>query len=160
MLVQIARAEGQPMRRTFTRFYPNYSPAELFALIDDIESYPAFVPFCQRTRVLSRDGARRRVENVYGVGRLHLTFVSEARADPPRELVIESCDGVMSAFRLRWIFQPEGEGCRLSGDLLLEFSSHVLNALAPFAAADIENRVMAAFEQRAEHVRTRAGYRR
>jgi coenzyme Q-binding protein COQ10 len=136
------------MQRKFSKFYPHHTPSDLFAVVDDIESYPLFVPFCQRARVLSRDGAMRRVENVFGVGRLHLSFVSVARADPPLELVIESRDGALRAFRMRWFFAQEGDGCYLSCDLTLEFKSHMLNALAPLAASDIERNLMTAFERR------------
>jgi coenzyme Q-binding protein COQ10 len=137
------------MRRKFNKFFPNDAPSKLFALVDDIESYPSFVPFCRKTRILSREGGVRRVENVFGAGRFRLSFVSEARAKPPRELVVESRDAVFRAFRLRWTFEPEGEGCLLSCDLWLEFASGVLNALTPLVASEFERKIMAAFERRA-----------
>ena len=31
-----------------------YSPAEMFALVDDIERYPEFLPWCNATQVLAR----------------------------------------------------------------------------------------------------------
>ncbi|MDI9848754.1 type II toxin-antitoxin system RatA family toxin [Rhodoblastus sp. 17X3] len=141
------------MRRKFTKFFPHDAPSRLFALVNDIESYPAFIPHCRRARILSRDGGVRRVENAFGLGPLRLSFVSEAREDPPRELVIQSRLGALRAFRLRWLFEPEGEGCLLSCDLDLEFSSSVLNALAPLAASEFERSVIVAFERRAAALR-------
>jgi coenzyme Q-binding protein COQ10 len=141
------------MRRKFAKFFPRDTPSRLFALVNDIESYPAFIPHCQHARILSREGGVRRVENIFGLGPLRLAFISEAREKPPRELLIESRDGALRDFRLRWLFEPKGEGCLLSCDLDLEFSSPVLNALAPLAASEFERDVMAAFERRAATMR-------
>jgi coenzyme Q-binding protein COQ10 len=137
------------MRGEFTKVFPHYAPADLFALVDDIESYPTFAPFCRRARVLSGEGALRRVENVFGAGPWQVRFVSEARADPPRELVIESSDGPLRAFRLRWLFESQREGCRLTCQWMLEFASPLLNAGATLAGKDFERRVLDAFERRA-----------
>ncbi|MEE9423258.1 MAG: SRPBCC family protein, partial [Gammaproteobacteria bacterium] len=32
-----------------------YTAAQMFALVDDIETYPEFLPWCTRTHVISRD---------------------------------------------------------------------------------------------------------
>ncbi|MEA2079542.1 MAG: SRPBCC family protein, partial [Pseudomonadota bacterium] len=37
-----------------------YSPAEMFALVDDIDAYPAFLPGCRHARVLSRTSSALR----------------------------------------------------------------------------------------------------
>jgi coenzyme Q-binding protein COQ10 len=149
--------ERRSMRRKFTKFFPHDAPSELFALVNDIESYPAFIPYCQRARILSRESGARRVQNIFRLGPVRLAFISEAREKPPRELLIESRDGALRAFRLRWLFEPKdggcGEGCLLSCDLDLEFSSPVLNALAPLAAREFERNVMTAFERRAAAMR-------
>lgn len=145
------------MRRKFAKFFPRDAPSRLFALVNDIESYPAFIPHCQRARIISRDGGVRRVENVFGLWPLRLSFISEAHENPPREVVVESRDGALRDFRLRWLFEPKdegcGEGCLLSCDLDLEFSSSVLNALAPLAASEFERSVIMAFERRAAALR-------
>jgi coenzyme Q-binding protein COQ10 len=141
------------MRRKFTKFFPHDPPSRLFALVNDIESYPAFIPYCQRARILAREGGARRVENVFGLGPLRVAFISEARETPPRELVVESRQGPLRALRLHWLFEPRGEGCLLCCDLDLEFSSSVLNALARLAAGEFERNVMAAFERRAAAMR-------
>ncbi|MGP0105769.1 type II toxin-antitoxin system RatA family toxin [Rhodoblastus sp.] len=137
------------MRRSLTRYYPDYAPEALFALVDDIESYPSFAPFCLRARVLAREGDWRRVENIFGFGSWRSTFVSESRATPPRELVVESYDRPFRALRLRWLFEPRGAGCRLTCDWRMEFSSPLLNIAAALAAEEAQDRALAAFERRA-----------
>lgn len=137
------------MRRRFEIFFPRHSPEDLFSLADDVEAYPDFVPACRAARVLKREGTWRRVENVFGFGALRFVFVSEARADPPRELVVESHDGPIRNLRLLWRFAPRGEGCLLTCDLALELKSGLLDALAALAAPAFERKVVAGFERRA-----------
>jgi coenzyme Q-binding protein COQ10 len=131
------------------RLYANYAPEALFSLVDDVESYPAFAPFCRGARVLARAGDWRRVENVFGFGPWRFVFISEARAAPPRELVIESFDRPFRVFRLRWLFEPQDGGCRMTCEWRMEFSSPALKLAAALAADEAQNRALAAFERRA-----------
>ncbi|HUO54309.1 MAG TPA: SRPBCC family protein [Rhodoblastus sp.] len=140
------------MRRRFEVTFPHYRAEDLFAVVDDVESYPVFLPFCRRARILERVGALRRVENVFALGPWRAAFVSEAHADPPRELVIVSRDGPLRNLRLHWRFTPWGDGCRLACDLNVEFASKLLNAAAPLAAGEFEARVTSAFRRRAAQV--------
>jgi coenzyme Q-binding protein COQ10 len=137
------------MRRKLTRIYPDYAAEALFPLVDEVESYPSFAPFCLSARVVARAGDWRRVENVFGFGPWRFAFVSEARATPPRELVIESFERPFRAFRLLWRFEPQGEGCRLTCDWRMEFDSALLNIAAALAADEAQDRALAAFERRA-----------
>ena len=141
---------GSALKRGFSRVYPQFRPEDLFDLVADIKSYPAFVPGCQRTRVVSRHENVLLVENFFGFGPLRQRFVSRAKFDRPRALSIASESGVWRRFQMDWRFEPAGNGSRLSCDMELEFSSALLNAVAPFAVTDVEARILRAFELRAE----------
>jgi coenzyme Q-binding protein COQ10 len=143
---------GKALRRRFSRVYPHFRPPDLFGLVADIESYPAFVPGCLQTRVLSRRDNVLLVENVFGAGPLRQKFTSQATLDSPDKLCITSDSGIWRRFRMDWRFEPSGSGCRLSCDMELEFLSGLLNAVAPFAAPDVESRILRAFELRAEKI--------
>jgi coenzyme Q-binding protein COQ10 len=138
------------LTRRFSRLYPRYAPENLFALAADIESYPAFVPGCQRARIVGRDGDRLEVENVFGFGPLRQPFHTSAELKAPRELAIVSRDGPWRLFSMNWRFEPERFGCLLFCEAVLDFDSRVLNLVASIAAADVERQVLAAFERRAE----------
>jgi len=137
------------LRRRVSRFYPRYSPEQLFGLAADIESYPAFVPGCRAARILARDGDRLQVENVFGFGPLRHPFETRAELKPPGELVIVSRDGPWRHFSMSWRFWSERAGCRLSCEVTLDFESHMLNLVASVAAVEVERQVLAAFEHRA-----------
>ncbi len=63
----------------------NKPPAELFALINDIESYPQFLPWCTQARVRSRTASEIVATLGMRQGALHGEFTTRnsARAAAP-----------------------------------------------------------------------------
>lgn len=140
------------LKRGWTRSYPQFRQEDLFALVADIKSYPAFVPGCQETRVLRRGENVWLVENVFGFGPLRKRFISQATLNPPHELSVTSDSGVWRRLLLYWRFEPAEGGCRLSCEMALDFKSAVLNGIAALAVVDAERRIIAAFERRADEL--------
>jgi coenzyme Q-binding protein COQ10 len=137
------------VKRSVERLYPHYRAEDLYAMVADIESYPAFVPGCRKTRILSRHGDVWTVENEFGFGPLRHTFISRATVDPAKSLSIASDDGPWRQFLMDWRFQSAGPGCRLSFALTLDLSAFFVIAVTPFAIVDAERRILGAFERRA-----------
>jgi coenzyme Q-binding protein COQ10 len=132
------------------REFPRFKPEQLFALVSDVESYPTFMPACLDARILERNDRVWRVENIFGVGPLQTRFISTAELDPPGRLDISSCDGPWRDFRMSWQFQPSGAGCRVSCTSSMEFRSPLWGTLAKISESKMEERIIAAFEARAE----------
>jgi len=141
---------GRAGTREWVREFPLFKPEELFALVSDVESYPIFLPGCLNARIMERSGRVLRVENVFGFGPMRTRFVSVAELAPPHRLDISSRDGPWRNFRLCWRFQPMNGGCRVSCTSSLELRSALLAPLAKLSENAIGNRLMAAFEARAE----------
>jgi coenzyme Q-binding protein COQ10 len=149
-------SSGHGIRRNWTRIFPRYRPGDLFALVADIEAYPAFVPGCQKTRIVRRHENVWQVENVFGFGPLNSRFSSKASLTPEREISILSEDGVWRRFQMNWRFEQAETGCLLICDMVLEFKSTFLNGAAALTAEDTERRFIDAFERRAEKLFGRA----
>ena len=135
-------------RRTF----PRLSSAQLFALVSDIESYPAFVPGCLHARIVERGETVWKVENVFGFGPVRSRFMSRAELDPPHRLDITSREEPWRDFRMNWRFEDADAGCRLSCALALVFRSPLLARVAHLASGELERGVVSAFERRARWV--------
>ncbi|MDR3441129.1 type II toxin-antitoxin system RatA family toxin [Telmatospirillum sp.] len=131
-------------------FFPRYTPAQLFALASDIESYPFFVPGCVAARIVERRDNLWRVENVFSFGPVRHRFVSQAELNPPEGLEIKSSDGPWKNFLLLWQFAPQEQGCKLACRFSAEFRSGVLGAIASLGQHGAERRIMTAFERRAK----------
>lgn len=131
---------------------PRHTPEELYALAVDIESYPRFLPWCQKARIRTRDGDRMVVDNLFGLGPMQARFTSQAVEEPPQRLTITSQDGPFRRFRLIWEFEPLGEGCRVEARYKMELHSPMLQSMASMALPTMEHKVVQNFKERIRHV--------
>jgi len=126
-----------------------YAPEAVFDLVADIESYPAFVPWCRRTHIEARDGNVWRVYNEFGRGPLRVAFRSRAELDRPHKLVVTSTDHPFAHFLLAWTFEQAGTGTVYTFTLDQKFRSAVLEAAYGILFRELAQAVTAAFDRRA-----------
>ena len=107
----------------------NKPPGALFALINDIESYPQFLPWCTRAQVLSR--TPEEIVATLGVrqGGLHGEFTTRNTLEPDRSIHLQLVNGPFRTLEGEWRLTPiELDGCRV--ELTMRFAfSHRLTAL-------------------------------
>jgi ribosome-associated toxin RatA of RatAB toxin-antitoxin module len=96
-------------------------PSELFALINDIESYPQFLPWCTHARVQSR--SQQEIVATLGVrqGALHGEFTTRNTLEPERSIRMQLVSGPFSTLQGEWRLTPiETNGCRV--ELAMRFA--------------------------------------
>lgn len=98
----------------------NRPPAVLFALINDIESYPQFVPWCTHARVQSR--SEREIIATLGVrqGPLHGEFTTRNTLEPDRRIALQLLSGPFRTLEGEWRLSPLEDGCRV--ELAMRFA--------------------------------------
>lgn len=139
-----------PVTGRVTAEFPHYSAEQMFALAVDIESYPHFIPWCRRARVLSRDGDVLEVDNHFGAGPLDAGFRTRATATPPHRLEITADQAPFRTFRLVWTFEPlPGGGCRVGAEYDLSLRSPLLHGLARMAMPEASRKIILRFQERA-----------
>ena len=100
----------------------NQSPARLFALINDIESYPQFLPWCTHARVESR--TPQEILATIGVrqGALHGEFTTRNTLEPPHRVRMQLLSGPFRMLEGEWLLTPiEGGGCRVEFTMRFAF---------------------------------------
>jgi ribosome-associated toxin RatA of RatAB toxin-antitoxin module len=111
------------------------TPARMFALINDIERYPDFVPGCADARVLDRDEGSLRARLTVGSGPLRTSFVTRNTLEPPNIVRMTLDEGPFRSLDGVWTLTPvnaaggEVVGCRVELQLSFELSGG-LTALA------------------------------
>src|ERR1700747_2309818 len=108
----------------------NRSPAELFALINDIESYPQFLPWCTYARVLSRSPTE--IVATIGVrqGPLHGEFTTRNTLEADRRIDMKLVSGPFRTLAGEWRLTPiDPEGCRVELTMRFAFSHRLTAAL-------------------------------
>jgi ribosome-associated toxin RatA of RatAB toxin-antitoxin module len=106
----------------------NQSPARLYALINDIESYPQFLPWCTHARVESR--TPQQIVATIGVrqGALHGEFTTRNILEADRSVQMRLVSGPFRTLEGRWLLTPVEAGCRV--DLSMRFAfRHALTGL-------------------------------
>ena len=119
-----------------------HSAARMFALVEDVERYPQFLPWCPSTTVFERtpEVTRARLDIDYHGLVSHISTLNRKGAD---RMDLEFVDGPFERFHGHWRFLPLGEGgSRVEFALDYTFSSGAMNRLlAPVFGKIIETLV-------------------
>jgi ribosome-associated toxin RatA of RatAB toxin-antitoxin module len=105
-------------------------PAELFALINDIESYPQFLPWCTHAHVQSRSATE--VLATIGVrqGALHGEFTTRNTLDPDHSIRMQLVSGPFRELHGEWHLTPiEANGCRVELTMRFAFKNPLTGLL-------------------------------
>ena len=132
-----------------------HSAAEMYALVDDVDAYPQFLPWCTDVKVEQVDGKRRATLTaaLHGL-RQSFTTVNENR--PGEAIDLHLVEGPFRHFDAGWRFTPLGEqACQIDFSLRYEFSSRALDTLLGPLFSHIADTMVDAFTRRADELHGR-----
>ena len=130
-----------------------YTTAQMFALVDDIESYPVFLPWCTSTTVISRDCDEVRATIALSKSGVSKAFTTCNRIQKDKMIEIRLLEGPFKHLQGFWRFDPLGEdGCKISLDMEFEFASKILDLAVGPVFSQIASSLVEAFEKRAVEV--------
>ncbi len=125
-------------------------PERVFALINAIESYPEFLPWCTHARVLSRSPTQ--ILATIGVRQGPLTgeFTTRNTLANERSVDMQLVSGPFRTLEGRWLLTPiETHGCRVDLDVRFEFKHRLSGLLFESLFAQTIGSLVEAFVQRA-----------
>ncbi len=96
-------------------------PERVFEIINDVESYPSFLPWCTHAKVLSR--SEREIVATVGVrkGPLQGEFTTRNELDPNTRIGMRLVSGPFRTLEGEWLLTPIGSnGCR--AELAMRFA--------------------------------------
>jgi len=126
-----------------------HAAAEMYALVDDVESYPRFLPWCLEARV-QQTGARKRATLTVGVTGIRQTFTTENQNQPGRAIDLRLVEGPFRQFSAAWRFTPLGErACQIEYSMRYQFASRTLARLLEPLFNQIADTMVDAFTRRA-----------
>lgn len=127
-----------------------YSAAQMYALVDDIEHYPAFLPWCRSAREWSRSEEEVRASLEMQRGPLHRTFTTQNRLQRNKMIEMRLVEGPFRHLEGFWRFGEITENSsRVVLDLEYEFSSRLLQVAIGPVFGQIANTLVDAFCERA-----------
>ncbi|OAI22755.1 ubiquinone-binding protein [Methylomonas sp. LWB] len=130
-----------------------FSAKQMFDLVDDIESYPKFLPWCAGSKVLKREG--NIVEGQIDIAKagFHKSFTTRNKSDQGGKIQISLLDGPFKSLEGFWSFMPLREDAsKISLDLEFEIASTFASLAFGPVFNQICNTMVGAFTQRAKAV--------
>jgi ribosome-associated toxin RatA of RatAB toxin-antitoxin module len=128
-----------------------FSAAAMFELVDHVEPYPEFLPWCEGARVLEthEGGKTARIDIDYHGIKLH--FSTDNANRPPESIVITLKSGPFRRLHGEWRFVALGvSACRVDFELAWEFATDLLERAVGPVFGHIANTFIDAFVRRAE----------
>ena len=133
-----------------------YSPAEMYALVTQVDKYPEFLPWCDHAQVLATDADGVTAEVGIAFSGIRQTFTTRNTHVPDQKVGMKLVKGPFSQLEGEWRFLPVGNGseraCRVELTLHYGFDNVALAALVGPVFDRIASSMVEAFVARAEQV--------
>ena len=133
-----------------------YSAQQMYDLVADVASYPEFLPWCAAARIRSREGDSAREVMLADLvisfkvfrerfGSRVVLFAQDKKIDT------EYLDGPFKYMKSSWAFaDAQGGGCDVQFFVDFEFKNAILQRLIGLVFNEAMQRIVRAFENRAE----------
>jgi len=130
-----------------------YTPAEMFTLVDGVEDYPAFLPWCGGSELHLRDDEITEATIHIRYLQVKQQFSTRNTKQFPSAMQLRLKEGPFRALDGEWRFKPLGDAaCKIEFTLRYEFSSTLLAKLLGPVFGHIADTLVDAFVRRAEVV--------
>ncbi len=130
-----------------------YSAAQMYALVNDIESYPKFVPWCSKSTSKEISSNEKEAALYFSRGAIKTSFTTRNTLSPEERIELQLVDGPFSRLQGVWQFVDiDNEGSRVQLDLDFELSSRILKIALESFFSQICDRLVTSFVQRANDV--------
>ncbi len=131
-----------------------FSPRQLYDLVEDVQHYPEFIPWCVAARIRKREPNYQLADLIIGFKLIKETFSSHVRSDPDAMVIRSEAEkGPFKHLTNVWTFLPDPQGrpdyCLVQLAIEFEFANKVLQRLIETMFEEAQKRMVSAFEQRA-----------
>lgn len=127
-----------------------YTSRQMFELVNNIEDYPRFLPWCQSSKVLSRTEHEVVASLTINWKGIHKNFTTKNRLVPHERVDIDLVNGPLQHLEGIWTFQSLNEkACKIILDLEFEFAGGFIDKLFQPVFQHIANTLVDAFCKRA-----------
>jgi ribosome-associated toxin RatA of RatAB toxin-antitoxin module len=129
-----------------------HSAEQVYGVVEDIESYPRFLPWCLAVKVERQPGGATATLEV-GVKGLRQSFTTANTNDPGRAIEMRLVRGPFKHFAAAWRFKPLAAGaCGVEFSMEYEFASRALGKLLEPLFSGIAGSMVDAFSRRADEI--------
>jgi len=137
------------MKRIARSAIVDCSADAFYALVEDVEAYPSFLPWCAGAQVRERAPGRTVATLTLAAKGLRQSFTTENANQPGRSIDMRLLEGPFKRFAGHWRFTPlSAEAAKVEFALEYEFSSRVVAALLSPVFSRLADSTVEAFVRR------------
>lgn len=130
-----------------------YSAEEMYKLVEDVNAYPQFLPWCGGAEILKRDGNTTQAAVTIDFRGIKQRFSTENHGQPSQVIEMKLVDGPFRQLDGTWRFRPLGErACKIEFRLRYEFANRILEKIIGPVFQYIASTLVDAFVKRAQHL--------
>jgi len=130
-----------------------FSAEKMFALVDDISSYPSFLPWCKSTKIYSRDDNEVKASIEMSKAGIQKSFTTWNQNYQFNSIELNLVEGPFKSLKGCWKFEElKPNACKISLEIDFEFSSKILSATVGPVFSQICNTLVNSFVSRAKEV--------
>ena len=130
-----------------------HTAEQMFKLVDEVEEYPQFMPWCGGAAVNDMQGTTMHATLHIDYHHIRQQFSTRNQRTPPYQIDIALLDGPFKQLNGVWRFIPlSDEACKIEFRLQYEFSNKLLEKLVGPVFHHIANTFVDAFIHRADKV--------
>lgn len=103
---------------------------KMFQLVDTVENYPQFLPWCGSTQIIERDNNKTIASIEINFKGIRQTFTTENTKKQNQEMNIKLVNGPFKSLSGQWMFKNlDKDSCQIELKLEYEFSNVILEKL-------------------------------
>ena len=130
-----------------------FSAEQMFNLVNDVASYPEFLPGCSGSRVLESSDLKMVASVDVSKAGIGKTFTTANTLVAGREIFMELVDGPFKKLTGVWLFTPlDEQACKVELKLEFEFASKMIEIAFGKIFHEVTSNMVNAFTQRAKEV--------
>ncbi|VAW90807.1 Ribosome association toxin RatA [hydrothermal vent metagenome] len=130
-----------------------YSPEQMFLLVDDIDAYADFLPWCSNSNVIERTDEFVKGNLEISYGSLNKSFVTKNINTLHSQIEMQLVEGPFKHLLGLWSFKAlGGDGCKIELNMEFEFSNKLIDMTVGPVFSKIANSLVDAFTERAKSI--------
>lgn len=131
-----------------------YNVSEMYQLVDNIEDYAEFLPWCRSTEIVSRSDEEVEASIEIAKGALNKSFTTINRLQKDKVIEMRLVKGPFKHLQGYWRFDAlkNSQACKISLDLDFEFDSKLIALAVGPVFNQIASSMIESFSKRAIEV--------
>ncbi|MBS0849514.1 type II toxin-antitoxin system RatA family toxin [Citrobacter sp. JGM124] len=130
-----------------------YSAEQMYMLVNDVKSYPQFLPGCSGSRILDQSSSQMMAAVDVSKAGISKTFTTRNILVSNQSIIMQLVDGPFRKLMGGWTFTPLGDdACKIEFQLDFEFTSKLIELAFGRVFKELAGNMVQAFTLRAKEV--------